>query len=344
MTNTSGLWESKADPSHLSPNFRFVIYFRFMLRHKIYSILLKLVDQKPSLRLTSEQLKLTEALRVQFEKLPVYPVENSGLTTSEAEWNRNMNRLRELILTSDPVEFLRWDVIRYTMFLASGKIIADELNEIKTYPPWKSKWRDLVREDRIGNPIPYLFYPSSSGNRIHHLYHLMRFEKSASAEINSFNTVFEFGGGYGSLCRLIHRLSFKGKYIIFDLPHFSLLQQYYLTLLDIKVRQPSGYNNTDDGVFCISSFNELDMVMKHVNTKSLFIATWSLSESPLEVREKIVPHISSFKNVLIGFQNRFGEMNNYNYFKTLTDNLPEYNWKYQGIPALKDNNYLFGCR
>jgi hypothetical protein len=47
--------------------------------------------------------------------------------------------------------------------------------------------------------------------------------------------IIEFGGGFGSMCRLVHALGFRGQHIIFDLPPVWALQRYYLRLHGIEV-------------------------------------------------------------------------------------------------------------
>jgi hypothetical protein len=43
------------------------------------------------------------------------------------------------------------------------------------------------------------------------------------------DTIYEFGGGFGSMALLLHRLGFRGRYIIQDLPELIQLQSYFLT-------------------------------------------------------------------------------------------------------------------
>ncbi|MBI3656026.1 MAG: hypothetical protein HY232_06350 [Acidobacteria bacterium] len=56
------------------------------------------------------------------------------------------------------------------------------------------------------------------------------------------------------MCRLVHHLNFMGKYVIFDLPEFSLLQYYFLKSYGFAV-----YKNLDEfdrnpyGILCCSS-------------------------------------------------------------------------------------------
>ncbi len=119
-----------------------------------------------------------------------------------------------------------------------------ELHALRKSERW-DVWRRAIGEQAAGLPFPCLFYPLSSSNAIHHGYHLYRFETQTGVGIQEFGTIVEFGGGYGSLCRLAHRLGFRGKYIIFDLPEQCALQRYYLSSIGIP------------GVFTTSSAEEL---------------------------------------------------------------------------------------
>lgn len=130
-------------------------------------------------------------------------------------------------------------------------------------------------------------------------------------KFNELNFTLEFGGGYGNLCRLIHKLGFQGKYIIFDLPVFSALQKYYLKLSGLPVFEEI----IATGIFCINDIKKLIKILrKYTPTdkdKNLFIATWSLSESPLHVRRKISEFFPMYGYYLIGYQDKFGEIDNW---------------------------------
>ena len=41
--------------------------------------------------------------------------------------------------------------------------------------------------------------------------------------------LIEFGGGYGSMCRLIKNMGYEVFYIIYDLKHLNLIQEYFLS-------------------------------------------------------------------------------------------------------------------
>ncbi|MCK4809723.1 MAG: hypothetical protein KAS99_02155 [Candidatus Omnitrophica bacterium] len=293
----------------------------------------------------SGKLELVEDLRKEFQN--ILPKEMKNCSLVEKEWEENMNRLRELILTKNPREFLRWDVIRKTMSVDHAPYIRTELNHLKGRHDWNELWRDAIKKDVTGSPMPFPLYPRSSGNVIHHAYHLCQFEEKTKIRGEKTNFIFEFGGGYGGMCKLIHNLGFKGKYLIFDLPPFFFLQKFFLRSSGIPVHTIDTFMRADSGVVCVSDIEELDIILdNHRDEKqSLFIATWSISEVPVSLRKMILPLISRFSSYLIAFQDRFGKVNNNEFFenwqRNYNNDLLWFGWKIGHLPG---HNYLIGTR
>ncbi|MBT4485620.1 MAG: hypothetical protein HOC71_18285 [Candidatus Latescibacteria bacterium] len=288
--------------------------------------------------------ELVEEFNKTFEQIP--QKETTHCAPSEKEWHENMNRLRELALTGDPAKFLRWDVVKKTMFVTNNPYVIIEFNHLRKKNDWQLRRRKALKESKTGCPVPFLFYPGSSGNLIHHAYHVCRFEEKTGITVDKEDFIFEFGGGYGSMCRLLHNLGFKGKYLIFDLPPFSALQQFYLKSLDITVHASAAeFVRADSGVLCCSEIEELKAILKQCpgRSNSLFIATWSLSETPAEIRDQILPLVDGFESFLIAFQDRFGGIDNKTFFeewkKIFGDRIE---WKTWNIKHLHGNHYLVG--
>jgi hypothetical protein len=306
--------------------------------------LLSYLLDKPAPKKTEPLSDLVDDIRNRFKSLPSF--DDKGERTSRAAWERNMNRLKELVLNKDPVEFLRWDVILETMFVAFSSYVGTELSQLKNLPDWEARWRPAIRESQIGRPFVYPFYRESSGNLIHHAYHISQFEEALGDGVDDFKFVLEFGGGYGSVCRLLHNLGFKGKYIIFDLPHFSALQRFYLKALGLPVREIVDYQQTESGIFFVSSLEVLsDLVSNAGRGKGLFVATWSISEAPIHIREEILPIAKRLNNILIAYQDRFEDIDNEEYFRSWKSTVgPAYSWHESLIPHLPGSYYLFGNR
>lgn len=246
---------------------------------------------------------------------------------AEKFWADKQRRLRQLILSSDPRAFLTWDVVCETMFPAPyARFARLELNALKRSGEWRA-WRRVIREESTGLPLPCLYYPFSSANAIHHAYHLYRFQVEAGAQVSDFEAVCEFGGGYGSLCRIAHRRGFRGKYLIFDLPEQSALQRYYLQLAGIRDVETVSVIET-----------------RSLPGRRLFVATWSLSEAPLELRDSVASAAQSFDAFLIAYQDRFFEIDNCAFFAEWQTRFPNIRWKIVPIAHFPGNSYLFGVR
>ncbi|OGI23234.1 MAG: hypothetical protein A2287_07430 [Candidatus Melainabacteria bacterium RIFOXYA12_FULL_32_12] len=285
-----------------------------------------------------------EKLKEDIKKIPFYNLKN--IPSSQVEWLNNLNKLKKLMLTKNPNNFLQWGVIQYTMFITDehGNYIPTELDYLKNRADWSDRYIHAIRENIVGNPEPCKGYPASSCNLIHHAYSVAQFEEKTQIKINEINTVFEFGGGYGSMSRLFYNLGFNGKYIIYDLPAFSILQKYYLKTLGFEVLSIEEFDKSNKGILCISDINELKSILIKLDNSqnNLFLGTWSISETPLSVRESIVPLLNNLNLFLIAYQNNFNEMDNIEYFNNFMVSRSDINWQTWHMEYLPGSNYLIG--
>jgi hypothetical protein len=303
----------------------------------------KAVIDKPLPPLSDRERTALTELQTTFRSLPVMSVEHALPT--EAVWLENMNRIRELVLLNDSREFLRWDVISETMFIDHARYILPELKYLKHLSDWKTRWRTAIQESPVGHPIHYILHPSSSGNLIHHAYHVAQFEEKTDLQVNRIGFVLEFGGGYGSMCRLFYNLGFRGRYVIFDLPPFSALQKYYLKVGGFPVRRLSTSSVSEQGISCISEMEQLRAFLGDQMTQmtdTLFIATWSISETPIGFRESLLSLVSSFKSFLIAYRNKFKEVDNLAFFERWQKTNPTVAWHNWQIKQIPGNSYLMG--
>lgn len=265
---------------------------------------------------------------------------------SEDEWAQFINQLCEHIINDDPRNFLRWEVIRKTMFCSNQRWIEIELNFLKRLPEWETRWKNAIKEVAIGYLPTCSLEPTSSDNLIHHAYHIASLEEKTKVKINNIDFIFEFGGGYGSMCRLCYNLNFRGQYIIFDFPQFSALQKFYLQSLNLPVQSNTQVAKIGTQIICLSDFKQLEKNIINHQPKSckMFIATWSISEAPMKVRELLLPLLNDFDYFLIGFQNRFGNVNNINYFTNWKNTFNNVTWHEWDIVHLQGNKYLIGIK
>jgi len=285
---------------------------------------------------TNDESKNIDDLRNNILRLS--PIACDSDNESENEWLSYRIKLRKSILRQDPRLFLKWDVIRKTMFVSNANYILNEFSELAKDPRWIS----AIHEVQSGCPDRYSVYNESSANLIHHAYSLYSFEKYMNFDISLFDFVFEFGGGYGSMCRLFHNLGFTGKYLIHDLPEFCYLQEYFLK----SIRMPYHHDLTKtDGISSIFDIKALNNCLSEfMHGNSLYVATWSLSETPELLRNNLFTMLPYFDSYLIAFQDAFNEVNNVKYFNEFAGTHPGYKWINFEIPHLKNNFYLFGKR
>jgi hypothetical protein len=249
----------------------------------------------------------------------------------------NFNKqIIDLINTQDLSKFLRNKFIQKIFFVHNRLFIIKELNYLRSNYNWLF-YKKLLDENNIGDPIRYFLYPKSSGNRINHVYHLAILKKITEINLKKINNIFEFGGGYGCMASIFSRISKKIHYNIFDTDAVNLLQYYYLK-----------HNNLDVG-FKTKNKIYLSSKIKKDNKKiDLFLANWSLSETPLAFRNKFLIKILNSKYILICFQEKFENINNLKYFNELKNKIKDKfdikiikNKIYKGNYFFKQNHYFF---
>jgi len=224
-------------------------------------------------------------------------------------WGTFAVHLREGIDEHGLNKFLQWGFVKTCMV---HDIKPAALKKLQNSLAWDDL-NDCVYEDDFGSP-------ENNKNLLHQAYSLMEFGLTQFQDIKS---IYEFGGGYGCMCKLIYRLGFKGVYTIRDLPIINHLQKIYFSGIGLKEKVTQVIS--DD----------------YSPSVDLFIAMWSLSETPFKARDQILSRIK-FNKCLIGFQKKFYGYNNLKYFKGLVKLMPEYKWTMYEIKHLPNNYYLYG--
>ena len=216
-----------------------------------------------------------------------------------------------LLKKVDLTNFLRKNFIQKMFFVHNRLFILKELVELKKDKNWIF-YRKLIEEDHVGNPVRYFLYPKSSGNRINHVYHLSILASEFNINLKKITNVFEFGGGYGCMARIFSKINSKISFTCFDTGFVNLLQYYYLKQNNLNV----GFSKKNK-FYLISNTKK----MNNSSSNSLFIANWSLSETPINFRKKFIKLIKNSKLILISFQENFENIDNLKYFKNLKKKL-----------------------
>ena len=282
--------------------------------------------------------EMIEELRSTLRALPDTQQESDS-EISQA-WFQFQKALIRDIAEQDPRSFLRWPVILDTMFPENPEYVPIELAALKADAEWLNRWKHAINETPIGRPLPCWMYQESSANVIHQAFHLLTFEREWGIKINYFDQILEFGGGYGSLRRVIHELGYHGKYCIHDFPSFLALQRFYFLQLGLSVE------DCNSGTLLLSSTDHFLDVCQASSGRTLFIANWSLSEAPLELRTRVlsevVKHCTAF---LIGYQDEMCNTDNASYFSNWSASIAKnFDCRVKLIEHLSGNSYLMGWK
>lgn len=240
----------------------------------------------------------------------IMPLAQSWEGNPNCSWNEFRSKTISNLNRKNFANFLSWQIISQTMFVNKGQYLKYEYDYILKSIP--NKFREILSEDLWGNPTPSELDQSTSGNRIHHTFLLQQYEEKTGKDISKFETILEFGGGYGSFCRLINKLDFEGVFIIYDFDVFNIIQYNYLKKFGYSINI-NAVEISEPGVYL---YNGLDNLKTALNGKNidLFIATWSLSESDITTRENFSSVISNISSHLIAFQGNFDGIDNVEYF------------------------------
>ena len=219
----------------------------------------------------------------------------------------------DLIIKNKTINFLRNTHIQNIFFVHNRYFIFNELLELKKDKDKWLLWKRLLMENDVGDPVRYFLYPKSSGNRIRQVYHLKKYFDYSKINLFEKKYILEIGGGYGCMAQIFKKINKNCTYVIFDTVEVNFLQNYYLQMNNI----PVVINKIETGKVCL--INSLIMIREFNNTivkdkESLFIANWSISEMPIKLRNNILNIITNFNNSVIGFQEKFENINNLNYF------------------------------
>ena len=250
----------------------------------------------------------------------------------------------KLILSKSLINFLQKSFIQQMFFVHNRLFLVSYLLEFTNSPRWLF-WKKIIQESNVGNPVRFFLYPKTSGNKIFQTYHLKTFEDFSKIKINNFETIYEFGGGFGNLALTFHNINKKSKYIIFDTFEVNLLQYYYLKKNNLN---PS-FKKLDNKnkILLTNSIELLKKKIKFIKSQKnkLFIANWSLSETPLDFRKKFNFIIDAFDYQLISFQKNFEDIDNLKYFKKIQKKNIQLKRKSIFIPVKKiKNNFYLLCK
>ena len=283
-------------------------------------------------------VKKKDKIIIKTIKKKIFKISNNNLNLKKTHIEFN-KKILNLLKEDKLINFLRNGFVQKMFFVHNRLFILGELNELKNNKKWRF-YKKIIVEDNVGDPVRYFLYPSSSGNRINHVYHLSVLSSEFNFDLKKIKKVFEFGGGYGCMARIFSKINKKILFTCFDTSYVNLLQYYYLK-----------QNNLDVGFSKKNKFY-LTSNIKKINSISssafFFIANWSLSEIPINFRKKFFKLIKNSKLILISFQENFENIDNLEYFNNIKKKLDKKfkikiikNKFYKGNFFNKQNHFFF---
>jgi hypothetical protein len=151
--------------------------------------------------------------------------------------------------------------------------------------------------------------------------------------------IFEFGWWYWALATIIYRLWFEWWYFIYDFELFNQLQRYFFESEKLKITD----NINENWIYCYSKLDDLSI--KNVEWKKVFIATWSISETPLSIRYNYLQVLDNVTNdfnyFILWFQDNFWEVDNNKFFSEFKNKYQNIKWYVETIPYLPKHNLFF---
>lgn len=284
--------------------------------------------------------ELVAALRGDAAALPAPAPEVTGL------WDGLRRELRECLRTGDPATFLRWPPVQQTMVIRSHRRVAQALAHLRARHDWRTRWRPALREITLGLPRPLPRCPWSSANAVFQAFHLCRFEEATERSLASMPFIVEFGGGYGWLCQMLHRLGFTGTYVIFDLPEVAALQRFYLRHVGIATSAAGPVAPLRGGVTTVTDEADLRALLSaRPPGDAAFVAIGSLSEAPLPLRDRLLAEVEAFDAFAVFYSAAHDGVDNRAYFAGWRSRLTGHDWSDVEVPAFgKSAAYLFGRR
>jgi len=256
-----------------------------------------------------------------------------------SEWARFAAEIRQALRTHSADEFLRLKPIAKTVHSRQRSHTRRYLAYLLASKRFSVDMHKALTESPVGKPLVNPNYPLSSPLLAQHVYHLTRLMEATDFDLAKLRLVVEFGGGYGSFFRLLRNLGYLGKYLICDLPVMCALQRFYLR--NVFHAAPGLPPPSNLKWHSSEEYGALGQAAAE-NQPSLFVATWSLSETPLAVRTSIESILDNFGYILIAYQRQFGSHDNVAYFTRLQNTLTNFDWHHAECPVYRNNFYLIG--
>jgi hypothetical protein len=261
--------------------------------------------------LIEEQLKRFKGLSCKYTEICALFLKDSqdlNLLSEGYDWGDWTGEIRQSFKKEVPLGFLAHPTLVKTMVLArrGGVGAAESLIKLVVEVFGEKKAKNLLKEDYIGLPTIQNLSFMTSANRSRLVNHLAHYTIERKRTIWDSASLVEWGGGYGSLARVIRKMNPLITYIIIDLPELLALQYVYLASIEgeenIHLAIPkNGFQILPGKVNLISSHMVLseDIPIKC----EAFVSTWAITESSRVAQEYVMNNkCFGAKSILLGFK------------------------------------------
>ena len=213
----------------------------------------------------------------------------------------------------NPVSFLRQPIISRTVHPNQQDLAQAYLVDMTKDDFARNNILPRLHDVPIGDPYLCETFPSASPMSIQHAWYMLLMQRHLGVFLPNSNIehVLEFGGGYGNFCRLTCGFGYAGRYVIADLPEMHSIQSYFL-----KHIYPG---RMKDNPIEFRSLGDSHLLPKQ--GASLFMATFSLNETPLSIRAEVEAILRHFDYIFFAYNRAFGNVDNVAYFRDLSERL-----------------------
>jgi hypothetical protein len=150
-------------------------------------------------------------------------------------------------------------------------------------------------------------------DRVEQVWSIYKLVKKLNLSLDNDEIIFEFGAGTGQMADVLADLNFKGRHIIYDLPLMTVLQKHFIDKKGIK----NTYILDDESINIINGTNFLPC--NQINSEKYvlglpninFIATYSLSETDINTRDKFSEYMIGFSRIFIVYGPGKDELSDY---------------------------------
>ncbi|MBI2613572.1 MAG: hypothetical protein HYW62_02275 [Candidatus Levybacteria bacterium] len=266
------------------------------------------------LRLRASHSRLAEIKayqRKQFDKLSItfskkyYRLNSLDISKFTTPlWRKFNSQIEKSLLPIPSFSFLNDPTVMVSMFAtAGGGWLKKELKFLQEKMD-KKVLKKVLEEDYAGEPLLLNSYYLTSHTVIHHLHHLIKFTERTKTKLENLNTIVEWGGGYGSLIRILKKINQKKTtYISIDTPLFVCLQWLYLSTIfgekeiNLLLGPKDKIKNNKINLL------PLPFLENHEINADLFISTWALSESSKYSQDYVLKkNWFNAKHLLLAYQ------------------------------------------